>query len=575
MPTPNVVSSLTNALGLQNNAPANAANLQQENYDPFIQQGLNQSGQTNAEQNTLAQALQQQAQGQGYANQLAQEQLQAATNRNQQQTAGQIASTRGMNPAQAARLILQNNANVQQQAANQSAQNTAQGSLAAQNQLANVLGTQGQQAIGAVGTGGGLLNQQNTTNVNNTLGAEQLAAGIAGQNVGLNSQVLGGLASGAAGVGAAQGLYGAQPAATAATNAGSLGGTAYTGGPIAGGASTFTQPALGAGTAAADTGSDVGLGAATTFYRGGEAPRFFSGGPVKRYAAGGPVNQFATTPSFAQALNSYSAGYQPTQNQATMNQTVANPQAPDATVTQGVSNPYGANLSPIGANPNTPGAAGAGMTPLQALQDANAARNGYNLISGAATPTAEGAGDAAAEGATAEGGADLAGAGAAGAAGTAAAAEGGADILGTLADVLPFLALAAKGGKIGNPMKKDGLIPGDHPKNDIVPAMLSPKEIVLPRSVTMSANPAEEAKEFVQKIKGKADGGVIKDTVSPTQMNDHDQKVQEFIKAIGSSKTRKSPGDPQGGYAKVLHAQKQLDARLKQLEQFAKSIKVA
>ena len=40
-------------------------------------------------------------------------------------------------------------------------------------------------------------------------------------------------------------------------------------------------------------------------------------------------------------------------------------------------------------------------------------------------------------------------------------------------------------------------------KNDVVPAMLTPKEIVLPLSVTQSKNPGEAAKAFVEKIKGK------------------------------------------------------------------------
>jgi hypothetical protein len=46
---------------------------------------------------------------------------------------------------------------------------------------------------------------------------------------------------------------------------------------------------------------------------------------------------------------------------------------------------------------------------------------------------------------------------------------------------------------------KGGLIPGDHPKNDIVPAMLSPGEIVIPRSITMHPDAANLAKAFVAK----------------------------------------------------------------------------
>lgn len=80
-------------------------------------------------------------------------------------------------------------------------------------------------------------------------------------------------------------------------------------------------------------------------------------------------------------------------------------------------------------------------------------------------------------------------------------------------------ALAAQGMAYGGAldMKTGGHVPGhaqvsgDSLKNDTVPAMLSPKEIVLPRSVTMAKNAPEKAKEFVvnelrkHKHKGKMD----------------------------------------------------------------------
>lgn len=58
----------------------------------------------------------------------------------------------------------------------------------------------------------------------------------------------------------------------------------------------------------------------------------------------------------------------------------------------------------------------------------------------------------------------------------------------------------------GNPK-----VPGKNTlKNDVVPAMLTPKEIVLPLSVTQSKNPGEAAKAFVEKIKGKSGGSDFK-----------------------------------------------------------------
>lgn len=51
--------------------------------------------------------------------------------------------------------------------------------------------------------------------------------------------------------------------------------------------------------------------------------------------------------------------------------------------------------------------------------------------------------------------------------------------------------------KGGGMIPGQAAVPGDDPRNDVVPAMLSPKEIVLPRSVTMSENAPEKAAAFV------------------------------------------------------------------------------
>jgi hypothetical protein len=67
------------------------------------------------------------------------------------------------------------------------------------------------------------------------------------------------------------------------------------------------------------------------------------------------------------------------------------------------------------------------------------------------------------------------------------------------------------GGIIGGISKKLGFdeggevdgeanIPGDHEMNDVVPALLSPGEIVLPRSVAQHPNAPELAKEFVKNL---------------------------------------------------------------------------
>jgi hypothetical protein len=64
------------------------------------------------------------------------------------------------------------------------------------------------------------------------------------------------------------------------------------------------------------------------------------------------------------------------------------------------------------------------------------------------------------------------------------------------------MALMRTGGTVpGQPQ-----YPGDNPKNDVVPAMLSKGEIVLPNSVTQSENPADAAAQFVAQLKNKKSG---------------------------------------------------------------------
>lgn len=58
----------------------------------------------------------------------------------------------------------------------------------------------------------------------------------------------------------------------------------------------------------------------------------------------------------------------------------------------------------------------------------------------------------------------------------------------------------APGAKVKDPktgMANGGLVPGDSPKNDIIPARLSPGEGVIPRSIMQSPNAPEHAKRFV------------------------------------------------------------------------------
>lgn len=50
-------------------------------------------------------------------------------------------------------------------------------------------------------------------------------------------------------------------------------------------------------------------------------------------------------------------------------------------------------------------------------------------------------------------------------------------------------------------------VSGDNPKNDTVPAVLSPDEVVLPRSVSMAPDAPERAKKFVEALREKQGSG--------------------------------------------------------------------
>lgn len=182
-----------------------------QNLQPAINQGQtgfgtaeSQIGNVFANQGTLAQQLAAQAQGQGPN--IAQLQLQQATNRNIAQGAGLIGSQRGMNPALAARLIAQQTAAANQEAAGQSGLMRAQQQLAAQGALANVYGQQGNLA-----TAGGQLanqnlsiNQQALSNQNQQIvGANEKAQTInaeaAQKNADVSGKLIGGLTSGLSG----------------------------------------------------------------------------------------------------------------------------------------------------------------------------------------------------------------------------------------------------------------------------------------------------------------------------------------------------------------------------------------
>lgn len=96
--------------------------------------------------------------------------------------------------------------------------------------------------------------------------------------------------------------------------------------------------------------------------------------------------------------------------------------------------------------------------------------------------------------------------------------SGGGGGGGGMSSMLPLLAMAAKGGKVvngemlaakGAKVPGQAKVKGDSLKNDNVKALLSPGEIIIPRSVVNSHDPVGEAGRFVaailakQSLKGK------------------------------------------------------------------------
>lgn len=73
----------------------------------------------------------------------------------------------------------------------------------------------------------------------------------------------------------------------------------------------------------------------------------------------------------------------------------------------------------------------------------------------------------------------------------------------------PPAPMLAQGGSVGSALKAGGSVPGqakvsgDSEKNDTVHALLSPGEVVIPRSVMQSSDPARSAAAFVQAVLAK------------------------------------------------------------------------
>lgn len=121
---------------------------------------------------------------------LVQSQLQQNTNNGIKNASGVVASTKGINPAMAAREAGYNAANAQQQSANSAAQTQGQIQLGAQNQLSSNLNNQYNQDTST-------MNQQNTLNQeNNQFNANQSLGIAKGFMSAIGGGMMGGMAEG-------------------------------------------------------------------------------------------------------------------------------------------------------------------------------------------------------------------------------------------------------------------------------------------------------------------------------------------------------------------------------------------
>lgn len=270
---------LGGVLGTQNNFHAdprtNDYKVQQGGYASAAQQAILAAQQNQSQQSDYINQLRGQANGTG-APSVAQMLLQQQTAKNAQGAASAIASQRGMNPALAAKLALDQAAGQNQQAAGQGAILRSQEQLQAQGLLGQALGQQGSQNNVLLGTTGGLdANLQGLgaqvagQNAQLALGADQINAGVAGQNAGTAGALVGGLIAGTGAAGPMGSIKTPGGASTGGSAAGAGGGgageeeAAYAGG--------------GGGIMGGEASSSFGLGegadaAALALNRGGQVP---------------------------------------------------------------------------------------------------------------------------------------------------------------------------------------------------------------------------------------------------------------------------------------------------------------
>ncbi len=438
-----IMKDAAGAFTTLNQYQAQAPTIQNQNFQPRIQGLQGQQNQVYSQQQNLAQQLLNQSQGRGPNP--AQAQLAQNTGQNVANQSALMASQRGAgsNVGLMARQAALQGANTQQNAIGQAATLGAQQQLQAQNQLSGLYGNLANQSLQGESIQQGGQAAQNTAVTTGQLGAQNINANIAG------------------------------------SNAAALNGTA-------GGISN----ALG----------------------GGLVNMLYKGGPVQKLADGG-IAEYSAPQAAPIQMNDYkNLGLQ-------LNAPKPKEKKPGETKKPTGATNQGQQDSLIAGGPGDAGSLDSQMImasrggKIPHFDDGGELENTGNIgtlddeDSSNSAPTAL----MGLQNYTPAGGTSQAG-GAVANPGFSAAAKGGGGGGGGLGGLMALLAHGGNVPQFNTHLLNGGNVPGkakvkgDSPKNDVEPTMLSPGEVVLPRSVTQSSDPVGKAAEFMKHLKGGKKG---------------------------------------------------------------------
>ena len=446
---------------------------------------------------SLAQQLQGQATGNSGPS-AAQLQLGQATSANNAQAASAAASAPGINPALGARLALDNQASNNQTAANQSAQTKVQEQLSAQQQLGSVLGQaatggtnvaqvgtgQTSAGTGEMGTAAGAQNTQNTGVIQNQLGTEGLneQAALANQQASFQkqSQDIG------------QSEFNAQ-----AQNS-MMGGIMGAVGGAASMAAGFSK------------GGEVGKPAPMKSIAEQIAHHMMAHGHAMNFSEGGDVPEQQVTDEMVRnepdtkKKAELEAKRQQQMNEAAMSADAGMPVQKKASggPIQFVADP---NANANGSFDSGLGKVGAGIGALgsDAIKAAKTPSNGISASDVAAAGQAAMAADPNA----------MPGSQAPSLSSGVAPMSMDPSMATPVAGAGPNLNFAPLAYAIGGKVPGKAKVSGNSPKNDTVPTMLSPGEVVLPKTVSHDPEAAAQFVAKIMKSKKKKAGGKLSEAM--------------------------------------------------------------